>query len=215
MIARILVSEHLEVRVKKIQEILNQSELALSHPDVAYFPDDQKLGVTEAKMIRAHLSLKPYSAKGRAVVLESAHNLTQEAQNALLKTLEEFPQNSIILLGVETEVNLLPTILSRCQIIKIRAPFGSKNEKLKSKNGFSEEIEKLRTQSVEQRFEYIEKLEEREQFLEALVIYYRNKLKEDNSNLEFVKDLLQAEEWAAQNVNLRAILEYLMLKLPD
>lgn len=211
MIARILVSEHLEVRIKKIQEILDQEKLALPHPDVLYFLDDQKLGVAEAKMIRAHLSLKPYSGGGRAVVLESAHNLTQEAQNALLKTLEEPPPNTILLLGSSLKYSLLPTILSRCQIDYLDKGISDHLKLVK----FFEDIIELQAASMEKRFEYIERLEDKEKFLKALVAYFRDQLKKDPNKVEYVKSLLLAESWTAQNVNIRAILEYLMLKLPD
>lgn len=73
------------------------------------------------------------------------------------------------------------------------------------------DIEKLIGSSIEERFEFIEKLKDKESFLLSLVAYFHKKLP---SNAEFVKELLQAEKWAKQNVNIRAILEYLMLKMP-
>lgn len=211
MIARLLISPQLEVRIKKIQEILGQEKLSLPHPDILYFPDDQKLGVAEAKMIRAHLSLKPYSAQGRAVVLESAHNLTQEAQNALLKTLEEPPENTILLLGSSLQHSLLPTILSRCQIDYLNKGVDNHSNLLK----FFEDIGGLQAASLEKRFEYIERLGDKEEFLKVLVTYFRDKLKKESTNLEYIKSLMEAEGWVSQNVNIRAVLEYLMLKLPD
>ena len=60
--------------------------------------------------------------------------------------------------------------------------------------------------------QYIEKLKDREEFFQALVEYFHKKLP---SNSEFVKELLQAEQWQNQNVNIRAILEYLMLVMPQ
>ena len=65
--------------------------------------------------------------------------------------------------------------------------------------------------NVEQRFEYIEKLKERQEFLHAMVQYFHKKLPDYK---DFAKELLQAEEWAEANVNIRGILEYLMLKMP-
>jgi len=49
------------------------------------------LGVKDAKKVREHFHLKPYSAKGRVVVILQSDRLTLEAQNSLLKTLEEAP----------------------------------------------------------------------------------------------------------------------------
>ncbi len=209
MIAKILISPDLDSRIEKIKVELSKNGLKKDHPDVLYFDQDEKLGVESAKKIREHLSLKPYQAKGRGVVVISANNFTPEAQNSLLKTLEEPPYESVILLGANSDSNFLPTILSRCQIIKLDYKKAATNE-----NQFITEIERLRTQNMDERFQFIEKLEEKEEFLKSLVSYFRNDLIKNPKNVEFAKLLLQAEQWESANVNLRAILEYLMLNLP-
>jgi DNA polymerase III delta prime subunit len=211
MIARILISSSLQSRAEEIEKILFKEQLKSNHPDVLFFEDGEKLGVESAKKIREHLSLKPYQAKGRAVAVISAQDFTPEAQNSLLKTLEEPPAQAIILLAASTESNFLPTILSRCRIIKIQA---SKLISGREVSGFEEDIANLNTQTIEERFQYIEKLEEKEKFLKALVSYYREDLKNNPKNLIFTKLLLDAEEWENANVNIRAILEFLMLNLP-
>jgi len=53
------------------------------------------LGIAEARKIKEHLSLKPYSAKGIVIILEDASVMTPEAQNALLKTLEELAKEAL------------------------------------------------------------------------------------------------------------------------
>lgn len=256
MLAQILVSADLGQRLKKITQIIASLGLNLNHPDLLYFDSDSKLGVEQAKLIREYFSLKPYSAKGRGLVLEDAGNLTPEAQNALLKLLEEPPEQALIILGVSSEQVLIPTILSRCQIIYISPAviLGSEAspESRKTQDPgqarmtvFFKEIEDLKSSTIEKRFQYIEKLEEKQEFLKALVIFYQNKLKSVTLNSEnvtlspiksvlkgdivtlsenegyrlrltkFCKELIQAEEWSAQNVNPRAILEYLMLTMPN
>jgi DNA polymerase III delta prime subunit len=221
--SRILLSPYLEYRSNQIEKILQKLSLTKNHPDVLYFEDDQKLGVEAAKKIREHLSLKPYSAKGRVVVMESAHNLTLDAQNALLKTLEEPPESAMLLLGAETDKTFLPTVLSRCEIVRI-----GESEKLKTYNSdlagrrhvtpeVEDRIEKLIESSVEERFAFVEKLEERQEFLESLIGFYRQSLalQPGVGKLNIMKILLEAEEWARANGNVRAILEYLMLRLPS
>ena len=207
MIARLLISSSLDKRVEEIKKILFQAGFTPNHPDLLYFPDDSKLGIAEARIIKKHFSLKPYSAKGRGVVLEDATNLTIEAQNALLKTLEEPPSEAILILGAPSDAKFLPTILSRCQIIRVQG-IGDRAQE----ENYTEDIEKLISSSNEERFEYIEKLKDREEFFHSLLGYFHKKLP---SNSEFVKELLTAEEWAKQNVNIRAILEYLMLVMPQ
>jgi len=222
VIARLLISPILETRVKQISEILSKENITPNHPDLLYFPYDSKLGIGEARKIKEHFSLKPYSAKGRAVVLEDASALTTEAQNALLKILEEPPEEALILLGAKSESDLLPTVLSRCQIVHLDTDLRG-GEPTTYGVGIKD-IDKLLEASIEERFEYIEKLKDREELLHAMVSYFRNQLLQmshdrgtfDKAKLHnFLKELLQAERWTAQNVNTRAILEYLMMVMPS
>lgn len=216
MIARLLISTS-QNRIK--EEVSRTLALYLkgvnvNHPDVLYFKAGEKLGITEARKIKEHFSLKPYSLKGRVVIIEDASVMTHEAQNALLKTLEEPPAEAILILGAPSEANFLPTILSRCEITRLQVT----GNRLQKKN-YQEDIEKLINSSIEERFEYVEKLKEKKEFLHALVLYFRNQMLQlsyDRVTIDkdFLKELLQAEEWARQNVNIRGILEYLMLKMP-
>lgn len=211
MNTKLLISKSLDSRLENIQEIIAKHGLSLNHPDLLYLDQDQKLGVEAARKIRQHLSLKPYMARGRGVVVLSADEFTLEGQNSLLKTLEEPPENSIILLGAKSESSLLSTIKSRSEITFLDGkPKGEEVEK------FFIDIEKLGKLSYEQRVEYIESLEQKDLFLKALVSYFRNQLAFQPGvvKLEFAKLLLRAEEWQKANVNIRAILEYLMLNMP-
>lgn len=216
MIARVLISPDLEIRK---EEINKSSPLQLNHPDLLYFPSDSKLGVAQAKEIREFFSIKPYQAKGRVVVMEDAGKLTMEAQNALLKTLEEPPEEAILILGADSETNFLPTILSRCEIVTIRGT-DLVARGLTTDEVYTKDIANLLTQDIAERFEYIEKLKDqkkREAFLKALTVYFHQDLRSYSSggNTDFLRELLQAEEWAETNVNIRGILEYLMLKMPS
>lgn len=206
MIARLLISQSLDSRIKGMEQVISQAGLSISHPDLLYFTYDCKLGIGEARRIKEHFSLKPYSSKGRMVVLEDASKLTLDAQNALLKTLEELPENAIFILGADSDSKLLPTVLSRCQVERLQATGYRQQE------NYKEDIEKILNSSVEQRFEYIEKLKDREEFLHYIIGFFHKRLP---ANSEFVSELLQAEEWQKQNVNIRAILEYLMLVMPQ
>ncbi len=236
MNSKILISPNPELIKKEIEAILdvNLAGGSRNHPDILYFEADSKLGIAEARKIRNHFSIKPYSAKGRVVVLEDASTLTVEAQNALLKTLEEPPEGALLLLGAKSESDLLSTVLSRCQIIILPNVIASTAKQSVSESnptriasstpsprndGLRDDIEKLLSSSIEERFEYIEKLKEREEFLHSLVVYFQTDLHSGATPVrrrlvEFLKELLQAEEWAAQNVNIRGILEYLMLVMP-
>ncbi len=209
MMARLIIAKALEDRQALFEEILKNKSLKIYHPDVLYIKDEEKLGIQQAKKIIEHLSFKPLKAEGKAVVVESAQNLTVEAQNALLKTLEEPPEQALIILAAEDENNLLPTILSRCQLININQARGTDNL-----SEDEDQVEQFIKMDVTGRFDFIEKLEDKEAFLQALTVYFRQQALDFNqSALESSKLLLEAHEWAQASINLRAILEYLALKL--
>ena len=201
MIARLLISSSLEIIKTEVVKILAPNPI--THPDVLYFSSESKLGISEARKIKEHFSLKPYSAKGRLVVLENASGLTPEAQNALLKTLEELPKEALLILGANSDSHFLPTVLSRCLVVKLQ---GTSDKA----QGYEGDLERLETASIAERFEFIEKLKDKENFLKSLIEYFHQKRK-----MAYLKEILQAEEWAKQNVNIRAILEYLMLVMPN
>lgn len=208
--SRLIISPKAKDRINYLTNTLKDLGLKIGHPDVLYFDLDDKLGVEQAKQVREFLSLKPYSAFERAAVFADAGKLTTEAQNALLKTLEEPPLQALLLLGVNSAEVLLPTIMSRCQSIYIN---GSAEDE--EKGLYYDDIKKLIASTPEQRFEYIEKLEDKkEEFLKALVSYYRKNLRENPEAVGFTGALLEAEHWIKSNVNSRAVLEYLMLELP-
>lgn len=202
MVAKILISTSVQIRRDSISEFLKQFKVKKEHPDVLYIADGEKLGVEQAKKIRDFLSTKPYQAEGKVVVLEDGSVLTHEAQNSLLKTLEELPERTLFILGAKSESNFLPTVLSRCEIVMLEGAAGAQNEV----------VEKLINSTLEERFAYIEKLKDRDQFLKELIRYFHQNLPTD---IHFLKELLEAEKWAASNVNPRAILEYLMMVIPS
>ena len=221
MIARLLISSSIEKKVEETNNIL-ASHIGsgnMNHPDLLYIKAGEKLGIAEARKIKGHFSIKPYSAKGRIVVLEDASTLTTEAQNALLKTIEELPKEAILILGASSNATILPTILSRCEIVNLEA---ISDDTLVYHSKFTQDLERLLNFSVEERFAFIEKLKSKEEFLHSAVYFFRQQLLESTHKrsilkgptLQFLQELLQAEEWARQNVNIRAILEYLMLVMP-
>lgn len=65
------------------------------------------------------VKVKPYACRFKVYIIIGAENLTVEAQNAILKTLEEPPEYVVIILLATTEKLILPTVLSRCEIVNI------------------------------------------------------------------------------------------------
>ncbi len=74
--------------------------------------------IEEVRKIKNFVSLSPYAGRYKFVIIDDAHLLTVEAQNALLKVLEEPGPSAILILVTANPKSLLPTIISRCQEIK-------------------------------------------------------------------------------------------------
>ena len=92
-----------------------------NHPDVRILDaPGQTLKISEVRELQRELSLSPHEGRWRVAVLSDFERATVEAANALLKTLEEPPaQVALVLTAVEADA-LLPTIVSRCQVVPLR-----------------------------------------------------------------------------------------------
>jgi DNA polymerase-3 subunit delta' len=89
------------------------------HPDMIHIqPDGVSIKIDQIRSLRKKLTYKPVIAKTRFVFLVKANAMTIESSNALLKILEEPPSNTIFILIVENQKDVLQTISSRCQQIR-------------------------------------------------------------------------------------------------
>jgi DNA polymerase-3 subunit delta' len=89
---------------------------------------------------------KPYEGNRRVVVIDNAHEMNTEAQNAFLKTLEEPPPSSTLVLVTPAPGGLLPTIRSRCQSLRFRPlPLDLMREHLETAKGLAPDEARLRT----------------------------------------------------------------------
>ena len=82
------------------------------------------LGVDDIRHANSFLQKTAYLGKFKTVLIENAQTMTQAAMNALLKTLEEPSDNSVIILLTNDSESLLPTIISRCRVLNIRPAVG-------------------------------------------------------------------------------------------
>jgi DNA polymerase-3 subunit delta' len=96
---------------------------SMQHPDLALVQSEKEGGILVVEKVRAvrqSLVLKPFQAKYRVALFLRFQEANASAANALLKTLEEAPAHAILLLTTETGEQLLPTIVSRCEVIRLR-----------------------------------------------------------------------------------------------
>ena len=97
--------------------------LSGNHPDVIYVTHEKpaSIGVDDVRrQINDTVSIKPYSGGYKLYIVDEAQKMTVQAQNALLKTIEEPPAYVVILLLTSNEEIFLPTILSRCVKLSLK-----------------------------------------------------------------------------------------------
>ncbi|HEY5806123.1 MAG TPA: AAA family ATPase [Candidatus Saccharimonadales bacterium] len=114
-IAEAIAAAVLEIEPKKLA----------SYPYLAIVrPDGNSISIDAVRQLQKFLQLKTVGEKPfrRTIIIEYAHLLTIEAQNAFLKLLEEPPTDTVTILTASSPRALLPTILSRAQTIAITAP---------------------------------------------------------------------------------------------
>lgn len=99
-----------------------------NHPDIITVTHQPKsssdkqtaLGVDDIRAMRADVMIKPYSSEHKVYIVPNAESMTVQAQNALLKTLEEPPAYAVILLIADGLENFLPTVRSRCITLPVK-----------------------------------------------------------------------------------------------
>lgn len=103
-----------------------------NHGDIHFvepLPDKRDISIEQLRELQRDLSLRPYEAPRKACIMEPAERMSVNAANSLLKTLEEPPGNALIILLTENADMLLPTIRSRCQLVRF-SPLSSENVRL-------------------------------------------------------------------------------------
>lgn len=95
-----------------------------NHPDIKYVESSKKTGIGVddiREQINSDIHIKPYRYPYKIYIIHQGDTMTQQAQNALLKTLEEPPKYVIIMLIADNSSRFLPTILSRCVTLSLKA----------------------------------------------------------------------------------------------
>ena len=117
--------------------------------DAQIFPDSTVLAPEPGKDLRIEqirtmqqtLALAPYQSRFRIVMILNFHHATASASNALLKSLEEPPSRAILILTADAAESLLPTIASRCEVLRLRPqPVEMAAEGLNKRFGIAPEL---------------------------------------------------------------------------
>lgn len=94
-----------------------------NHPDVSIIQAEAEgavLKVEQVRELRRKIVLTPYQARHRVAILSRFQEANDSSANALLKTLEEAPAHAVLILTAESPEGLLPTIVSRCEVVRLQ-----------------------------------------------------------------------------------------------
>ena len=98
--------------------------LSGNQPDIIYLHHEKPATISVEDIrtqVNNDIAIKPYASPYKIYIINEAEKMTQQAQNALLKTIEEPPAYAVILLLTTNSDSFLPTILSRCIILNLKS----------------------------------------------------------------------------------------------
>lgn len=122
LFARTLLCENSDTEPCNTCVSCNQAEHR-NHPDIITVQHEKpnSVSIDEIRVqVNNDIMIKPYSSKYKIYIIPEADKMTEQAQNAILKTIEEPPAYAIIILLTENADSLLQTIQSRCVMLKLR-----------------------------------------------------------------------------------------------
>ena len=200
-------------RQKEIEKLLRKHKVTAQNL-LSFVPDEKtkSWGIEFVREIIGFVSARTTApGKTRAIVIEEAHILTPEAQNSFLKTLEEVPQDTIIILSASTQELFFETILSRCYIIKTQNNLPKINYQHEKTL-----LQKLAKAGVGEKVKFVEKVgkkrEEALSFVEDQLNFLHQQLHTSQADLQLTRALLSAHQDLQSNVNPKMVLFELLLK---
>lgn len=189
----------------------------ISKFDIVIISPEKTIGIGDVRNFQSQIFLKPSQGKEKGVIINAAKGITTEAQNSLLKVLEEPPANTYILIIALSKDVFLPTVLSRCKVIELN------DNKVINLDEFDKTLEKLLKTGVGERLKLAQDIAKDKDnallWIEGLILATRNKLKQEQSNnlqdyLIVIKKLQKGYGIIKNtNANLRLALENLLLSL--
>lgn len=191
------------------EEICNKCKSCLefdnnNHPDFFVIePDGNSIKIEQIRELTNKIIEKPIVSEKKIYIINNAYLMTREAQNCLLKTLEEPPEFAIIILIVENEGNILNTIKSRCTKIYFENISDIEMKKLLEKKYGTLDLSDNMLKSFNGSMEKATKIMENKEFY--------NKIENIFSNIEKTSriSLLNNDEIYKNKENIDEILDYI------
>lgn len=206
----LIITKNKETVYLKIGQICSDlnHKFDQNNPDILLINQDSGWGIDQIRKISNFLSQKPFSHQSKIIIVWDAQNLNSEAQNALLKVLEEPGQDNYIILTTNKIKSILPTIISRCQTIKISEKSDIKNKK-----------EIIITGDLFKDLALSEKLGKNKEdilpLLENQLYFYQQELikNPDQKNKYLLEKIIKAIQMINANVDPRNALDFVFLEI--
>lgn len=195
----------------RITRILSERSVS-THDAITIAPGGPSLTVDDVRGIISRLSIRPLSSPRHGVVVRDAHTMTAEAQNAFLKTLEEPPGAALIILETYQPDALLPTILSRCQLVNLGSAPSYTDDQLSE---CMSTITTLIQSPVGKRLQIIDTLtrtrDDALAFVNVAICTLEQELKQRGRSAILLRALLTARTQILGNVNPKLALDHVLL----
>lgn len=216
----LIVSVNQQFIDNEIEKI--KKKLDLSYTNINTLVPANSIGIDEVRSIRKIISRKPFGGGERLIIVNGMEKATVEAANALLKILEEPPQDTYIVLISNNLDCLLPTVVSRCQIIsEQKLPQKSSEKEIEKTHQL---IKKILTASYGERLlisaDLAKSREDALVLMDDFLLAFDALLRtfpakkvglsaKDTASL--IRKTLAAKSYINQNVNYKAVLDILFL----
>jgi len=189
-------------------------------------PDKTEIEISQIREIQEFLKYKPYYDNFKAVIIDNAERMNSAAQSCFLKTLEEPAGKTLLILITSKPDMLLPTIISRCQVVRFFRPkdLPKAIEETEKEQKILKEILSVIDSNLANKFNYVRSIDfekqNAEEILEIMEKHFRNLLLSRSKKYSFekIKNAINLIEDINQklfftNVNPKLALEILLMEI--
>lgn len=185
--------------------------LNINKIDVSSLESEEPIKISQVRDFTKKLYIKPFNSNYKIAIIKNVDRITLEAANKLLKIVEEPPKDTIFILTSDKEKNILATIASRCQKIKIFSLEGAS-----ASDESIDLIKKIISGNLREKFALANDVSQNENILKILddwLIYFRADMLQKSSALHNIKEINKSKKILKYNVSKKLLLENLFLEL--
>jgi len=208
----IITGGNKNTRFNKAKILSKYKKNDLNRNILLIYPEKEFIGIKQIREAEKFLHVKSIKKINKYLILPQAEKLTTQAQNAFLKTLEEPPANSVIILCAPNKNLLLPTIVSRCILLKDKQKTQQNNEAILNFPNFPNFPNDQVLTYFANNKNLWESKENALNFLENLEDNFKTKISDRSVSL-FLKKVIKTKKIIREsNSNLRLTLETTFLR---